>query len=158
MNGAIGFVEDIVWPLDSERSDLPLAVLVSITTYTGPTLWRTEPRPGFPNGVPVVPITPMTTIFELHGKYNLARTHVPLRLAWAISIHKSQGMTLERAQIGLGKREFCVGLTFVALSRVKSLSGIMLVESLDFTRVRNLGGLSLQERLADFARRYPQPP
>ena len=44
-----------------------------------------------------------------------------LRLAWAVTVHKSQGLTLSRIRIGLGKSEFCSGLTFVAFSRVKNL-------------------------------------
>ena len=51
----------------SSQSDLLLAVLVSCKTYRGPTLWHTEPRPDFPNGIPIVPITPLKTTFEFDG-------------------------------------------------------------------------------------------
>ncbi|KAJ7639676.1 hypothetical protein DFH06DRAFT_1001747, partial [Mycena polygramma] len=48
----------------------------------------------------------------LDGK-NMSRTQLPLRLAWAVTVHKSQGLTLMKVKLGLGKKEFATGLTFV---------------------------------------------
>ena len=51
---------------------------------------------------------------------------MPVRLAWALTIHKSQGMTLDKVHIDLGRGAFAHGQTYVALSRGRSLEGMAL--------------------------------
>jgi ATP-dependent DNA helicase PIF1 len=53
-------------------------------------------------------------------------TQMPLKLAWAITIHKSQGKTFEKVIIDLGRGSFAHGQTYVALSRCTTLDGIVL--------------------------------
>jgi ATP-dependent DNA helicase PIF1 len=61
-------------------------------------------------------------------------SQIPLILSWAITIHKSQGATLERCIIDIGERVFEAGQSYVALSRVKSLQGLSIM-SYDVTKI-----------------------
>jgi ATP-dependent DNA helicase PIF1 len=73
-----------------------------------------------------IKITPMDWIVEENGKIRAQVTQVPLRLAWAITVHKSQGMSLDAAIMDLSN-VFEFGQGYVALSRVRRLSGLYLL-------------------------------
>ena len=86
------------------------------------------------DGLPIVKIKsgrritaePASWTIEENGQALARVSQLPLRLAWAITVHKSQGMSLDAAQVDLSK-SFEYGMGYVALSRVRSLAGLKLV-------------------------------
>ncbi len=78
----------------------------------------------FKNGK-VVTMQPDTWELRDGDKKRASITQIPLRLAWAITVHKSQGMTLDAARIDL-RKAFVEGMGYVALSRVKNLRSLYL--------------------------------
>ena len=80
----------------------------------------------------------MTMAPHIWPSYNIPGigvSQIPLILAWALTIHKSQGATLEHAEIDAGSNIFECGQTYVALSRVKSLEGLYLA-SFDASKIK----------------------
>jgi ATP-dependent exoDNAse (exonuclease V) alpha subunit len=60
---------------------------------------------------------------------------IPLRLAWAVTVHKSQGQTYDEVVIDMGRGAFSPGQTYVALSRVRSLEGLYLTRAIRMSDV-----------------------
>ena len=69
---------------------------------------------------------------RMSGRMKVERTvagtflQIPLRLAWAVTVHKSQGQTFDRAKLFLGNECFASGQLYTALSRCRSLEGLVL--------------------------------
>jgi ATP-dependent DNA helicase PIF1 len=106
---------------------------------------------GFEAGLPIVrlasgrrtlKVEPHSWSLSEDGRVMAEVVQLPLRLAWAITIHKSQGMSLDAAEMDLGKT-FTPGMGYVALSRVRSLDGVYL------SGINNIA-LQLQPEIFEF--------
>ena len=116
------------------HKDLPTIIMVAMPGYKGPTFWHKE------DGTPVVPIVPFTARWQSKSGKQCLRTQFPLRVAYAVTIHKSQGMTLNKAVVELGEYDFTRGLTFVAISRVRAIDDIVFRSEIGSQRLQKLGG------------------
>lgn len=108
-NGSQGIVKEIV---SSENKSMIKVRFNNGVDYTiTPHVWESETIPG------------------------IGISQIPLIHAWAMTIHKSQGSTMDSAEIDVGSNIFECGQTYVALSRVKSLEGLYL-KSFDVIKIR----------------------
>ena len=130
VNGIRGQVVEMVFANDAPPLNLHLYVVVKFRGYSGGEWLSQEIYKG------CVPISPVDTTWQNGGTQ--VRTRLPLRLWWAITMHRSQGQTLEKAVIDWGPQEACTGITSVCLSGAKRLADLM-VEPMSFDRIGKLG-------------------
>jgi ATP-dependent DNA helicase PIF1 len=93
-------------------------------------------------------VLPQSWKIEEEGKVKAEINQLPLRLAWAITVHKSQGMSLDAMELDLSK-SFVKGMGYVALSRVRSLSGIKLLGFNDMSLLVNDEILEMDEKFRE---------
>jgi ATP-dependent exoDNAse (exonuclease V) alpha subunit len=110
----------------------------------------------FQNGKEVV-MSPDTWELRDGDKKRASITQIPLRLAWAITVHKSQGMTLDAARIDL-RKAFVEGMGYVALSRVKNVDNLYLTGinqmALRVSSEAQLIDVHLRDKAAQAAKQY----
>ena len=137
-NGAPGTVEQLLYHDNHRPPDLPIAVLVEFDSYVGPPFINSQPK--------CVPIPPLSFEWQ-SGGHRLSRQQ-----RYAITIHKSQGQTLDKAVIDIGKVELAAGCTFVAISRLRSLND-GLFQPMSLQRLQSISrGKRLTERLEEETR------
>ena len=101
VNGLVGIVQEIIFEENHSPPSLPIAVMVEFDNYSGPAILAAD-------GKRLVPIVPVRHTWE--GKKGpCSRLQIPICLAWTITVHKSQGLILEKAVIDLGKKEYASG-------------------------------------------------
>ena len=127
-NGATGKVIDIIYAENDFPPSLPISVIVQFDNYKGPSFVDTLPN--------IVPICPVTITADTFNGFH-ERQQIPLKLSWAITIHKSQGLTLPKAWINLGTSEKTAGITYVAISRIRTLDSCV-IEPMTFDRLKNI--------------------
>lgn len=134
VNGSVGTIENIKFREDKIR-------LVEVRLQADQRL------------VAVFPYTWEIFKYKLEGSEIISEvagsfTQYPFRLAWAVTIHKSQGKTFDNVDIDLGSGTFAAGQLYVALSRCTSFEGISLKVPV------NLRHIQVDERINEFMSEY----
>ena len=127
-NGAQGTVHSIIYAPGSAPPDMPLAVIAVFDKYLG--------KPYLPDVPKSVVIVPVQRAIEVKGKTHV-RTALPMKLAYALTVHSLQGATLDKAVLNAGPREFSPGLLLVGASRTKKFENLAFDPELSYKRVQS---------------------
>lgn len=128
VDGALGHIEDIIYEENHLSSDqMPSVIMVRFYKYSHITYDNTG----------CVRIAPITKHWK-DGNVVCSRKKFPRQLAFAITTHKSQVLTLDKAAVDIGHGETSLGLTYVALSRVRTLQGLAFSRKFPLERFKNI--------------------
>jgi ATP-dependent exoDNAse (exonuclease V) alpha subunit len=141
-SGALGTVRGLVFNENTHPPAQPYFILVEFDEYQGPSVVE---------GRRIVPIIAEPVPFDARCGKQDNRRQFPLVLGWAITIHKSQGLTLRKVVLGIGDKEGEIGLTYVGCSRVKSHRGLAFKHSFSWERMqkvnRHAGLIKIREEI-----------
>ena len=128
-NGTLCEIRAIIYPPGKKPPQLPDIVFIHVPEYKGPSYYPNEPN--------IVPITPIRR--QWHKQNTLCiRRMIPLQPAYALTIHKSQGMSLDKIIVNLGKKEFSLGLSYTALSRCTKIRNLALAPFPNWNRFKKM--------------------
>jgi ATP-dependent DNA helicase PIF1 len=149
VNGAFGRIYDIAWSPDvvDPLEEPPCLLLVRMEKYSGPRCFDDEDIPD-----DVVPIFTSLRDFT-KSNHACTRHQFPVTIAYAITIHKSQGATLSLVVLNVKTAVKTAGLVYVAISRATRLDGIMFDENFELKDLRIEKDLVGGWRLDDLRRR-----
>ena len=111
-NGSTGIIRNMIF--ESESDEAPTCLLIEFDDYDGKVFFEDNPK--------------LVPIFKKDGPIKNCsdkRINFPVELCYSLTIHKSQGMSIDRAYIDIGSKED-LGLSYVAFSRLKSCRNLVL--------------------------------
>lgn len=149
VNSTTGFLYNIEQPVGTTnpRNTLPQALIIRIRQddYNGPFLQAVDYE------VTVLIFRSKRPFYR--GGQEYYREQFPVRIAFAITVYKVQGITLDKAVINITVREFVPSLRYVAVLQVKTLNNIIFKKPFDFSLFTILLGPTSIAREADIERR-----
>jgi len=120
VNRLVGYIRNIVYKPGTAPPEPPAYATIGFDNYSGVPFDDHHPN--------IIPITPLQR----------GRTfQLPLKMAWALTIHKSQGLTLSKVTVAIGPRKRA-GLTFATVCHVESLEGLRIMPPFTYDRYEKM--------------------
>ena len=142
VNGLLGTIRGMLYNESITPPQQPYAILVEFDDFNGPYKQSN-----------LFPIRPIIRSWEKLGRI-ITRKQFPLKLSYASTIHRAQGLTLSIAAVDIGLKEFASGLSYVVISRVKKPTDIMFIKLYDKKRFDSIGKSSATKSKIAFIEQY----